>query len=618
MILGSLALAVALIYSSYHFYLFLWYSQRGEQYWSVLPMTPGYASTIWARLRELADGYLRIADVSLFEYRNGLTTLHPLLNPFLYYPLYLIGGLRGVMPLADAFFAAITFALLYKIAHLLTGRFFLAAPFASIFVMVRDLPFMLLPRSMNAVKDLVKVFLPVSFPGDSRNRLNFLTMESVKPGFVIFGPFLIFVFLLLKSERRKYAVLAGVFYGLLFYTYTYYWIYGTIVLGIIFLSSLLRRKYRTARYSTISLAIGGGISLYYWMTYFAAQRLPWIETYLNRTGWIESGGHQFRTSQWFFYIVVVVLLVILYRYCKARARMFIFDFLAVLLIAGVVGLNIQVFTGTNVQPVHWYLRIIFIPLALSFLMCAQCVFERVEKKGLGRPLTVIVWILALSVLGGSASDAYAFAKIRFHTFEQPTGVMPSVLWMNEHLPRDAVVLTPIPYSSELFLYYTPAKIFLPKAAGTMAGEDEMIERLFILYSLYGIPASTLDAELRNDTLAQTFIQRQFPATHMALFDYLYFQQFYSQALDASINIVPGADAPPGLKVDQIVSSYGAYPFDISDLGKKYKVDYLYLGPLEKEISTADFDEMPDLEKVYDVDGVRLYKIQKTEAVPPRT
>ena len=232
-ILGIVGVVVGLLYTLYHLFLIKWYGEIGETHLSVAPLFDGYASTIWERLRELLDGHWRLSDVSNFEYLGGPTTLFPLLTPLLYWPLVKIAGLYGVMPLGNFVFGFIIFLLLYKLSYLLTEKFSLSMVFSGIFVMIRDLPFLLLPSSISGFKDLVKVFLPWTVNVNSINRLNFLAMESIKPGFLILGSFLIFLLLFLKTEKRKFAILSGIFYGLLFYTYTFFWIYGTIVMGLV-------------------------------------------------------------------------------------------------------------------------------------------------------------------------------------------------------------------------------------------------------------------------------------------------------------------------------------------------------------------------------------------------
>src|SRR3989344_4284030 len=131
LILILAALTIGIIYALYDLLLFRWYGQAGEIHVAVPPRSDGYQSTFWQGLRELYDGYWRVADSSVFEYRLGATTLHPLLNPCLYYPLLLIGGLYGVMPLGNFVFAAAAFLLLYKLAIILTEKFSLSVAFAA-------------------------------------------------------------------------------------------------------------------------------------------------------------------------------------------------------------------------------------------------------------------------------------------------------------------------------------------------------------------------------------------------------------------------------------------------------------------------------------------------------
>lgn len=610
LILASLACIVGFIYFFYHLLLFIWYRESGGEYYSIVLPGDGYPTTFWPRLRELSDGYLRMADHSLFEHRNGLTTMHSLLNPLIFYPLFLIGGFRGVLPLGVFIFAAISFLILYKLAKLLTERFSLSAAFASVFVLIAGLPSLLLPRSINSLKDLVKIFLPFIPDGSPRNRLNFLAMESMMPGLIIFGPFLIFLFLFIKTQKRKYAVFCGILYGLLFYTYTFFWIYASIVFFLASILFMYRKDWKAFCSSIIAGAIGLFLSTYFWFNFFMAKKLPWIDEYLHRSGWVEKGGHYFRTSQWFLYLTMTVALIFLYKFSKRKGRMYIFNFFSILFVAGFVGLNMQVITGTNIQPDHWYSRIIFIPIAFTFLMVGEWLFEIAERKGFKIYATTALVLVMLFVFSGSTHAAYIYAKKKFETFRLPTGIMQSLSWMNSNIEKDAVVLTPMPYLNQLFLFYTPAKIFLPNAAGTMASEEEILERMFMVYKLFGVTDAYMNDELRVEPIGIVPKSTKFPSMYMSLFDYVYFQQFYSQAFDASMHVTPEVTKIPAWKVEQILSDYKTYSFTFPNLKNKYRADYVYVGPLEAEIATTNFDADQTFEKVYDADGVKIYKIKK--------
>lgn len=601
-ILAVAALAVGLVYVSYHLYLYKWYGASSEPYLAVAPMiNDGYPSIFWPRLRALYDGYARISDSSLFEYRHGITTLHPLLNPFLYYPLLLIGGFYGVEALATFVFAAASFLLLFGLGYQLTKRFALSLTFAGIFVMIRDLGFLFFPRSLIGLKDLAKVFLPYTPAHSTISRLNFLGMEAVKPGLIIFGPFLIFLVLFLKTNKWRYAWLLGLFYGLLFYTYTFYWIYASICLGLLVLLYIILRIRQALLAALLAFGIGSVISIYFWMTQYATRRLPQYFDFIQRAGALER-GHQFRISQWFWYLIITAALGLIYRFAVKRQRLFVFYFFAVTLIGVVVGLNIQIVTGMNIQPDHWLLRILFIPLAFVFLILADWLVELAEEHHRWRRLSMaLAVILMLSVWSGSAHAAYLLAKERFSAFHSPVGIVPSLNWLNTHLPKDSVVATPSPYMNDLLLFYTSAKVMIPRASGTMAKSSEILDRLYAVYKLFGITEATFKQKINP------LFDPSANPTEMNLFDYLYAGNFFSQEFDAFFRDKGKQNIPPDF-TEKLSAAYRVYNFEPSILGKKYRIDYVYVGPLEKKIMTVDFARMRGWQNVYNQEGVSVYKI----------
>ncbi len=604
-ILAVTAVVIGILYTLYDAFLFSWYKQVGEIHVAAAPRTDGYQSTFWQGLRELYDGYWRVADVSVYEYRMGPTTLHPLLNQYLYFPLLLIAGLYGVVPLGNFVFAIAAFLLLYKLAMLLTERFSLSVAFAAFFTLVRDWPYLLFSKSINGFKDLIKTLLPYTAPGSPANRLNFMDMESYKPGFVIFGPFLIFLFLFLKTEKRKYALLAGVFYGLLFYTYTFFWIYATITLGLAGLLWLLLKKYKLFFMTALAGLIGAVISSYFWMTYFAAKKFAQFSDYVARNGGVEL-THQFRWSQWFWYVVFFAATILIYKFYSARGRLYVGYFMGILFLSGFIAFNMQVITGMNIQPDHWHLRVMILPLALMWLLFGEWIFLKLEKRHYQKYAVIFLIFVTISNFSGSAQAAYNYAKQKFETFRLPPGIMQSMQWMDKNLPKDAVVVTPIPYINDLLLYYTPAKVFFPQAPATWAGETEMQERLFDTYKLFGVEEIYLRRALTLEE-KDTMYRGPKEPTDMSIFEYLYFQQFYNTTLDAYITGQDLEQVPEG-KIERLITDFKNYHFSLGDLGDNARADYVYVGPFEQRISTFNFDRSSMFQKIYDREGVRIYKI----------
>ena len=357
----------------------------------------------------------------------------------------------------------------------------------------------------------------------------------------------------------------------------------------------------------MSLGIGTALSSYFWFNQWVARQLPQFNDYVARVGGVEL-GHQFRWSQWAWYILVILALYFLYRTNKKTERLFVVQFFAILLFAGFVALNMQVITGLNLQPDHWFLRVIFIPQGLVFLMVLNYLLDILKTQKQRLVLLIVLSTLMVSLFAGSAHAAYVLAKQRFAVFHLPKGIMQSLKWLDRSIATDEVIVTPSLYMNKLFLYYTPAKVFFPEAFDTWASEDEILDRMYIVNKLFNVSSAKLSAALNPGAIENFYKQERLP-TDINLLEYLYFQQFYSQEFDAYLtgradNIIPAG------KIEKMVEDYKRYKFSINDLGKKYRADYIYVGPLERRISAINFEGVKALEKVYDEEGVLIYKIAR--------
>jgi len=59
----------------------------------------------------------------------------------------------------------------------------------------------------------------------------------------------------------------------------------------------------------------------------------------------------------------------------------------------------------------------------------------------------------------------------------------------------------------------------------------------------------------------------------------------------------------------MISSYENYKLDLTEILKKYRIDYIYYEPADKALTSVDFNEFDYLEKIYSNDGgVEIFKL----------
>jgi len=430
----------------------------------------------------------------------------------------------------------------------------------------------------------------------------YILREAFIPG----GPFFIlslyFAYKAISAEtkRKIFVILAGIFYGLLFYLYLYFWVFTTIFLGMFFLALLIRKK-KTEALSIFAVGVTGWImSIPFWINYLNLRDLPNYWQLIEKNG-IEV-GRAFQLGIWKLYLVMaamIALVVWLGRKFAAMPNLRLprFDlaatFLVTLITAGAVVFNIQIVTGYNVQSDHWISRVLAITHGVIFSVLFYYLYLVVRERfsslfnrvRLGKILAILGIVVLLSMISNLVFNRIVYNAENAWRYT----VMPELLvayeWLDANTPKDSVIATPSLKTNIDLPVYTHTRIFLPRAMNTLAPEEEILERLYITYKLFGIEPINLYELLQSDlTIFQILGER-----------------YRSKELDSYLKNEP-YNFPPEV-LEEILSEYVHYK--LSD-AIPYKLDYIFVGPREKEIG-INTEWLKEHEKVYDRDGVLIYK-----------
>ena len=388
-ILIFFALFTAFLYLLYYLCLFHNLKNMGEP---IYPLrTEGSLGiqselTMFAiRVREIIDGYWHVADPGFYEYRYFPVRLNEMLPPAVYYFIYLFTGLKYLFAIGDSLLIFASFILIFFLIYLLTQRYYIGLFFTFMFLMVKDFLFLVFPglrpiSNINQFKELIKAFSPFVFQDwEMPRRADFVVSLSTRPGILFFAPTLIFLFLFVKDKKNIYAAMLGICYGLLFYTYPFYWMYMTIVFGLLGAVYLWRKNFSQFKKLIFSGAIAWAISVLYWLNQIKLRILPQFQDIKNHAFVIVYGGN-FQWSYYFWYLFCATLALLIYFYAKKKDKMHIAYYLIPLLAAGFVGFNMQVITGFNFSSSNWWTRVGFVPIFLAIAVLFSWFFEYLEEK----------------------------------------------------------------------------------------------------------------------------------------------------------------------------------------------------------------------------------------------
>jgi len=239
-----------------------------------------------------------------------------------------------------------------------------------------------------------------------------------------------------EGGKKRIALLAGLLFGLLFYTYYYYWTYAGALLAFLFLADLLRKRKPVAPF--LMLAVGGVVALPYLLSVYAASRLPYYAELLARLGAIHS-----RVPSALLIVLVggalLALAGFLLLWKKLRPSPALLFALAGVS-AGLVAANQHLLTGLNLEFSSHYLLPFSLFSAALLAVLFGAMRDRVPARVRSGAATALLVLVALAVLGAVRTE------VRGGLLVAPSDLAderygPVLAWLRAHTAKDDVVLT---------------------------------------------------------------------------------------------------------------------------------------------------------------------------------
>jgi hypothetical protein len=317
-------------------------------------------------------------------------------------------------------------------------------------------------------------------------------LRESSPKVTLLFPSLYLTALFCMREGRLQRVVRGSLIGLMMYTYHYHWTLLFVFEGLLILRALflerrpLLRTIREELWVWVPLIL---IALPYGFRLFSLQGDPIAADMWRRFGMIETHLPtapllQFSTLCWIAALTTLRLTGI------KRDRESLL--LLLLLIAGLVAVNSNVFSGREAEFEGHYGRIIRFFSWTALFLCIGTLLEKGWIQRLAGITIVVVGLNAVLALPGLIQAAETTEQAW-----QASGKQEILDWLSANTPQDSVILAPFSLAS-LVPVFTHDYVFMNYAARSFSVSDqELLDRYIVQIAFFPEDSESIDTGVQS-------------------------------------------------------------------------------------------------------------------------
>ncbi len=551
-------------------------------------------------IRDVMDGHLIANDPAIFENKDRLSFLAPLFPTlFLGIMSVLAGSVQATFMLGSFVFPFIAFILVYFLFYEATKS--RNASLLSSFCVSLGFNFI---ANMPVTAETIRFYLGRLFlnPIEPINYLG--RLPHIQFTFILLLLSLIFIYLTLERKKVSYAAAGGIMLGVLFYSYFYYWTAILAAVGILFLVSMAKRDFRTAGNMVVISVVGAVLAAPYIANLFVMASSESYADIGSRLG-LESGFEVLLPVK---YLAVYLIFAGL-----TRKRNNFFWLVSSAFMAGIALIIMPVLTGFGIQSRH-YDTTLLAPLSAMALVYAfrelsigdhkRPVLSQMSDfiRTNSRNITLVV-ALFLVVVSFYSQAAYAFNAYRAFGLK---GEYKEVYdWLNENTEKDSVVFTMSVEQNSLIPVYTHNNVFIPNGFFSPYSDEEILERLFIVYRLFGVTPEYLEGLMENGDSARRYngMRERLEESDQALFESAYWNlyPFHEKFINERIiqSELLGEMDKAGI-YKAMLDYYRNFTPDM----EKYRIDYMMAGEYERSVS--DFEPPSGFRLLWSNEKISIY------------
>lgn len=454
----------------------------------------------------------------------------------------------------------------------------------------------------------------------------------------------IFFYLAFKSQRKSYLILTGIAGGSLFYVVPYYW--TTFIGGVVLTAGyfFIKRDVKNLFNFSLVLILMIIIAIPYAIEYSQWKDMP------AAADFITSHTCYFGRTIDPLSIAYLIFIALVY-YLIGNKKTAEFQTISFLSVSAILWRNVQVIIGYNINPVLWTARvldILIIILTIYFIHCFTIknynikisilnnIGEWVLKyyKSIGMAIACVFILSSFWNMTKYSTDPYIYKEKTFLP-----GYAEAYKWLNGNTERDSTVLTLLTEANDDLPVYTHNLSYCAFFNINIytVPEKERLERFYIASRTMGVTGQTLkylldlgddghnkqlESELKKIKMDLIAYEAAELPIALLLFRYKWYRPYYNYNFEKDLHIFKPeilkriekgefiVYIPEDIKL-RMIEDYKYYCTQESwKLFKKYRLNYVLVGPFEKKIGNTEYLEKNGyLKKVYENDyGVQIYKV----------
>lgn len=300
----------------------------------------------------------------------------------------------------------------------------------------------------------------------------------------------------------RYALLAGVLGGLLFYTYVYYALPWSGCVALVTLATLIMWRDRL-RESIVSLGTTALVGLPFVLWTKAANK---THGYANRTArlgmWHTHSVGPLGKELTIFWFTVIALCLLFWGVCRTRLTAISEDarqltdpavlVCACATLSAIAAMNMQIVTGFNIQPEIHYPHMVIQPATIIMIMILGLAFTQRTRARRSAKLSAALFITlfafcAVEQISGAMNSAQA------HRILPAEAALFS--WLNQSTSPDDVIATTDLSLCVVLPVFTHNYSLLANGSRTSGSDDEVLERFLLANALTSTPEGRVIEEL---------------------------------------------------------------------------------------------------------------------------
>ena len=371
--------------------------------------------------------------------------------------------------------------------------------------------------------------------------------------YLLLFSFLASFWLFYRDKKWIYGLASAVLLGLNFYNYFYTWTYLYAFGGLLVLILLIRKEWKeTWRIGSVFLG-GLVVAIPYFLNLYRASLFPTFEEVSQRVGIILSHQPLFVGSS-----VIAALVVFLLFFPREDKEKYMFG-LAILL-TPFITMNQQLLTGKIMQAdhYHWFFHK---PLGVIFVL--MTIFYLLNRPGFNFYKKALATII---IVASFATGIFVQTHSYYYDTKDGGSIAierqrygPVMKWLNENGEKEAVVFGN-DETSNLTVIYTPLNVFYHRGICSTTLSDTKSRLLTILFTFFRLREVNMESAQETFSRERNIVSKEIYC--------IYYRKLYGTY-----------EAIPDEKFDEIVALYKetlSTPTSkwLEQIFNKYEVEYL--------------------------------------------